>query len=130
MEPYFDICKRNVHKRQPITRSFARMNVHQITCTLHVYSDIGGQKILLFYSKFSSSKYWCIFFNLVPNPRVTHARHRKVGMEFLSSLHICKIEAGIRDCMQGHHVYQLIWTPMVGEELHCERTVRINTRSL
>ena len=23
--------------------------------------------------------------------------------------------------MRGHHVYQRIWTPTLGEELHCER---------
>ena len=27
----------------------------------------------------------------------------------------------VESCVQGHHVYQRIWTPTLGEELHCER---------
>ena len=27
----------------------------------------------------------------------------------------------VDSCVQGYHVYQDTWTPLVGEELHCER---------
>ena len=32
---------------------------------------------------------------------------------------VCVYE--VDSCVRGYHVYQDTWTPLVGEELHCER---------
>ena len=32
----------------------------------------------------------------------------------------------VDSCVRGYHVYQYTWTPLVGEELHCEREENIH----
>lgn len=39
------------------------------------------------------------------------------------------IEHEVESCVRGHHIYQRLWTPTVGEELECEREASNNMDS-
>ena len=39
------------------------------------------------------------------------------------------IEHEVESCVRGHHIYQCLWTPTVGEELECEREASNNMDS-